>query len=275
MHDKSNDSGFQLSGSAPENYERYVKIFLAPFVEAILQRANIEAGNAVLDLACGTGFVAREASGLVGSTGRVAGLDINASMLEVARAVSTNSNPPIEWHQASAEEMPFEDAIFNALLCSHGIMFFPDLQKVVNEMCRVTASGGRIVASFWAGPMERSPYMEAARLRLEKALAEGSVGINDHGWRLDREETAAVFRDSGFEAVIAETIEEMVSLPPVAEFLPGHIASLPCANEFEALEPAARQRLYNDVTNDLAAYIQGDGTLLVPFVVHVVAGTRQ
>ena len=274
MNAKSNDSGFQLAGSAPENYERYVKVFLAPFVEAIMQRAKLEPGNAVLDLACGTGFVARAASGLVGSTGRVAGLDINGSMLEVARVASTNSNPPIEWHEASAEEMPFEDAKLNALLCSQGIMFFPELRKAVNEMHRVTATGGRIVASFWAGPMERSPYMEATRLRLEKALPEGSVGINDQGWRLDWEEIAAIFRDSGFEAIITETIEEMVSLPPVAEFLPGHVASLPCANEFEALEPAVRQLLYNDVTNDLAAYIQGDGTVLVPFVVYVVAGTR-
>lgn len=93
------------------------------------------------------------------------------------------------------------------------------------------------------------------------------------GWRREREETAAISWDSGLREVIAETVKEMVSLPPVADFLPGHVASLPYASEFEELEPAVRQHLYDDITNDLAAYIQGDGTLLVPFVVHIVAGT--
>ena len=170
--------------------------------------------------------------------------------------------------------MPFEDAMFNTLLCSHGIMFFPDLQKVVNEMRRVTAPGGRVLASFWAGPVERSPYMGATHVRIGKVLPEGSVGFGTQGWRLDREETAAIFRDSGWQEVVAETLVETVSLPPVADFLPGHVASLPCAREFEALEPAVRQVLYDDITNDLAGYIQGDGTVLVPFVVHMVAGVR-
>ena len=77
----SDDSGFQLTGSGPESYERYVNVFMAPFVDAVIQRAKLAKGDAVLDVACGPGFVARAASSLVGSTGRVAGLDINAGML--------------------------------------------------------------------------------------------------------------------------------------------------------------------------------------------------
>ncbi len=140
----SNESGFQLAGTGPESYERYIGVFMAPFVDAVIQRAKLTRGSAVLDVACGTGFVARAASSLVGSTGRVAGLDINPGMLEVARAASANANPSIEWHQASAEEIPFEDATFDAVLCSQGIMFLPDLRNGVKEFCRVAAPGGRV-----------------------------------------------------------------------------------------------------------------------------------
>lgn len=268
----SNESGFQLAGTGPESYERYIGVYMAPFVDAVIQRAKLARGDAVLDVACGTGFVARAASSLVGSTGRVAGLDINPGMLEVARAASASANPSIEWHQASAEEMPFEDATFDAVLCSQGIMFLPDLRNGVNELCRVAAPGGRVVASFWAS-LERNIFIAASIRRMEKALPEGSV--SKQAFRLDRDETAAMFRDSGLQGIVAETVEEMVSLPPIADFLPGHAASLPYAGEFEALDPAVRQRLYDEITNDLAAYIQGDGTLLVPFVVHMVSGIRQ
>ncbi len=270
----SNESGFQLAGTGPESYERYIGVFMAPFVDAVIQRAKLTRGGAVLDVACGTGFVARAASSLVGSTGRVAGLDINPGMLEVARAASASANPSIEWHQASAEEIPFEDATFDAVLCSQGIMFLPDLRNGVKELCRVAAPGGRVVASFWAS-LERSIYIAASIGRMEKALPEGSMGVIGQAFRLDRDETAAIFRDSGLKGVVAETVEEMVSLPPIADYLPGHAASLPYAGEFEALDPAVRQRLYDEITDDLAAYIQGDGTVLVPFAVHMVSGIRQ
>lgn len=268
----SNESGFQLAGTGPESYERYIGVYMAPFVDAVIQRAKLARGDAVLDVACGTGFVARAASSLVGSTGRVAGLDINPGMLEVARAASANANLSIEWHQASAEEIPFEDATFDAVLCSQGIMFLPDLRNGVKELCRVAAPGGRVVASFWAS-LERNIFIAASIRRMEKALPEGSV--SKQAFRLDRDETAAMFRDSGLQGIVAETVEEMVSLPPIADFLPGHAASLPYAGEFEALDPAVRQRLYDEITDDLAAYIQGDGTVLVPFAVHMVTGIRQ
>ena len=91
VDEMSNKSGFQLAGTGPESYERYIGVDMAPFVDAVIQRAKLARGDAVLDVACGTGFVARAASSLGGSTGRVAGLDINPGMLEVARAASANA----------------------------------------------------------------------------------------------------------------------------------------------------------------------------------------
>jgi ubiquinone/menaquinone biosynthesis C-methylase UbiE len=266
-------SGFQLAGSAPENYDRFISVFMAPFVDAIVRRASIQPGDSVLDVACGTGAVARAASALVGDAGSVAGLDINAGMLAAAHKVATAANQDIEWHEASAESMPFEDARFNAVLSSQGIMFFPDLRQGLSEMCRVAAHGGRVIASFWAGPLGRSPYIAASNQRLEPVVPEG-MQVVEQAFGVDRDEVASIFRALGMTEITAETVEEMVSLPPIADYFPGYAASLPYADDFEALSPAVKQRLYEEITSDLASYVQGDGTLRVPFVLHIVAGTR-
>ena len=152
-------------------------------------------------------------------------------------------------------------------------MFFPDLRKGVKEMGRVTALGGRIVATFWAG-IEHSPYMAATFLSMDQALPQGSMDFMQQAFRLNRDGITAVFRETRLKGITAETIEEIVSLPPIAEFLPGYVASLPCSSEFEALSPADRQFLYDGINHELATYIQADGTVLVPFTVHLVSGIR-
>jgi ubiquinone/menaquinone biosynthesis C-methylase UbiE len=91
----SNKSGFQVSGTAPENYDRYTSVFMSPFVDVLVQKANLSNGNAVLDVACGTGIVARRAASDVGLGGRIVGLDPNGGMLQVAQTVSANIEPEI------------------------------------------------------------------------------------------------------------------------------------------------------------------------------------
>jgi SAM-dependent methyltransferase len=152
-------------------------------------------------------------------------------------------------------------------------MFFPDLRQGLSEMCRVATHGGRVVASFWAAPLERSPYIASSNQRLEPFVPEG-MRLVEQAFGIDRDEVASIFRELGVAEITAETVEEKISLPPVADYFPGYAASLPYADDFDALDSAVKQRLYEDITTDLASYLQDDGTLLVPFVLHMVAGTR-
>src|SRR5215207_11707155 len=113
-------------GSAPENYERYfVPVIGAPLATDLVDVAALRPGERVLDVACGTGVVARLAAERVEATGTVAGIDLNPGMLAVARSVT----PPgmvIEWHQSSAEAMPLPDEAFDVVLCQLGLQFVPD-----------------------------------------------------------------------------------------------------------------------------------------------------
>lgn len=119
--------GFQLRGSAPERYEWYLHPIMAPFVAALIEAGRLQPGSAVLDVACGTGFIARAAAARVGPTGRIAGTDLNPGMLDVAAASSRDVRPEIEWRVAPA---------------------------------------GRVAGTVWL-PIDRSPYMRAQQRSIE------------------------------------------------------------------------------------------------------------
>ena len=88
----------------------------APLATDLIDIAALGLGERVLDVACGTGVVARLAAERVGATGTVAGIDLNPGMLEVARSV-TPPSMAIEWHESSAEAIPLPDEAFDVVLC--------------------------------------------------------------------------------------------------------------------------------------------------------------
>src|SRR5687767_521735 len=100
--------------NAAEVYERQlVQVMLAPGAPKLIDLAEVRPGMHVLDVACGTGVVARLAPERVGTAGRVVGLDINAAMLSVARGLPPVGGASVEWLEASALEMPLSDAAFD------------------------------------------------------------------------------------------------------------------------------------------------------------------
>src|SRR5688572_16510230 len=105
------DESWQVSAEAAEIYEsRFVPAIFAEWAPRIADAADVNAGANVLDVACGTGVVARECArrGAV-----VTGLDLNPGMLSVARRIS----PSVTWRQGDAAALPFPDAVFDAALC--------------------------------------------------------------------------------------------------------------------------------------------------------------
>ena len=118
------DKGF--GGTAADNYQRFfVPAIGAPVARDLLGVARLQPGERVLDVACGTGVVARLAAERVGSAGMVAGLDVNPGMLAVARS-QTSTGVSIDWHEASAEAIPLRDGAFDIVLCQMGLKFVPN-----------------------------------------------------------------------------------------------------------------------------------------------------
>jgi ubiquinone/menaquinone biosynthesis C-methylase UbiE len=151
---------WQVGGSAAELYQRYLVPAIASLWAAdLIDRAAPRPGERVLDVACGTGVVARLAAERMGS-GRVVGLDINAGMLAAARSLSPGAGPSIEWYEGSALTMPFPDASFDLCLCQLGLQFFPDRPAAMREMFRVLQLGGRVALSVFSA-IEHTPVTNA------------------------------------------------------------------------------------------------------------------
>jgi SAM-dependent methyltransferase len=124
---------WQLDGSAPELYERcLVPAITRIWASDLIDRAGPKPGQSLLDVACGTGVVARLAAERM-RTGRVVGLDLNEGMLAVARSVPV-TGAPIEWREGSALSLPFENRSFDLVLCQLGVQFFPDRSLALREM---------------------------------------------------------------------------------------------------------------------------------------------
>jgi ubiquinone/menaquinone biosynthesis C-methylase UbiE len=149
-------SSFQLAAQQAQSYETYTRAFMEGSAQLLAESAGIDPGAIVLDLACGTGLVARHVAGIVSATGRVVGADINPAMLEIARGTVGNT---VEWVQSPCDDLPFDNHTFTHVICQQGFQFFPDLVAAMREAGRVLQPGGALLATVWATPGQ-NPYIE-------------------------------------------------------------------------------------------------------------------
>ena len=117
--------GQSYGGTAPENYERYfVPAIGGPVAADLIAEAALRPGERVLDVACGTGIVARLAAERVGPTGTVAGLDVNPGMLAVARSMAASAGAAVRGYETSAESIPVPADAFDVVFCQLGLRRF-------------------------------------------------------------------------------------------------------------------------------------------------------
>jgi ubiquinone/menaquinone biosynthesis C-methylase UbiE len=132
--------------SVAEVYERsMVPAAFALWAADLLALLALQPGSRLLDVAGGTGIVARMAAPHTGATGVVVGLDLHGGMLAVARAQA----PTGVWVQGSATALPCTTAAFDVVVCQQGVQFFPDRLAALQEMARVLRPGGRVAVVVW------------------------------------------------------------------------------------------------------------------------------
>jgi ubiquinone/menaquinone biosynthesis C-methylase UbiE len=259
------------TGDAAENYQRYfVPAIGAPVADHLLKVAALRPNERVLDVACGTGVVTRQASELVGQTGVVAGLDVNPGMLVVARA-TTPPGTAIEWHEASAEEMPFPAASFDAVLCQMGLQFIPHKEAALSEMRRVLAPGGRLIINL---PGPTPPAFGILAEALARHIGPQAEGFVNQVFSLhDTAEIQSLLSGAGFPDVSAETHDEPLSLPAPEEFLWQFVHSTPLAAAVAGAEEERLTSLERDVVAKWQPFV--DDHALVVKVRMVTATARK
>jgi ubiquinone/menaquinone biosynthesis C-methylase UbiE len=262
--------GEAYRGSVPENYERYfIPAIGAPLANDLVGIAALRSGERVLDVACGTGVVARLASGAVGATGTVAGLDVNPGMLAVARS-TTPPGVAIDWHEASAEAMPLPDASFDAVLCQMGLQFVPDKHAALTEMRRVLAPNGRRILNVPGPTPQLFVLMGEALARHIGAEAAGFV--NQVFSLHDTAQIQNLISGAGFRDVSVQAGTRLLRLPPPEEFLWQYVQSTPLADAVAQVNDEARGSLERDVVARWQDFVK-DSALM--FEVRMVVATAR
>ena len=243
---------WQLEGSAAELYQRYlVPAITTKWAEDLVDRARVRAGEAVLDIACGTGVVARLAAKRM-RYGRVTGLDLNAAMLAVARGV-LNEGAPITWIEGSALDLPFPPDNFDVVLCQLGLQFFPDQERALREMRRVLKKSGRAALSVYS-PIERTPGAHAFVLALDEVLGPNSSRIKrgEHSFA-DPAQLEKLLKGSGFDPVDVQTVEQTIAFPSVLDYVRFQLLATPMTALLKDKGEPDRQTIISSVASKTTA----------------------
>jgi ubiquinone/menaquinone biosynthesis C-methylase UbiE len=182
-----------------EVYEKVlVKPLFRPFAEELIARLNPTRGESLIDVACGTGIVARVAREKMGPAARIVGVDVAPAMLAVARKVDST----IEWREGNAMSLPVaNDERFSLLTCHQGLQFFPDKAAAVGEMRRVLAPGGRAAIATWL-PLHDIPVAMELNDVAERHV--GKIVDSRHSFG-NRDALKNLLTDGGFDNVRVDT----------------------------------------------------------------------
>jgi len=256
-------------GNPPANYERFfVPAIGAPLATDLIRHSALRQGERVLDVACGTGVVARLAAHQVGATGSVAGLDINPGMLAVARS-TTPSGMTIEWHEASAEAMPLSGASFDVVLCQMGLQFMPDKHAALREMLRVLVRGGRLILNA-PGPTPR-PFVILGEALARHIGAEAAGFVTQVFSLHDTAEIEDLVIGAGFHDVSVQSDTKLQRLPAPEEFLWQYVRSTPLAGAVAQVGDEHRASLERDVVAKWQEYVKNGALELEVRVVVAMA----
>ncbi|MCA9592034.1 MAG: methyltransferase domain-containing protein [Myxococcales bacterium] len=201
----------QVSGSAAEIYESFfLPALFSEWAARSVARARLEPGQSLLDVACGTGAVAREAKKRI-SACRVIGLDRNDGMLRVARSRA----PDIEFREGRAESLPWDDGTFDAVTCQFGLMFFEDRARALSEMWRVLRRGGTLVIAVWASLEDTPGYAAMVALIQRLFGAEVASELRVPYCLGDRRELLRLLDGAGISAPDIETPTGIARFPSI------------------------------------------------------------
>ncbi len=135
----------EIWGLTGESYDE-ISRGSADAIEHCLDRLRPSSGEKILDVATGTGWTARR---LAGRGARVVGIDLSPAIIEAARRLSAVEGHGVTYRVADAEELPFADQQFDAVISTFGVIFASKPQAAAAELARVCRRGGHLALTAW------------------------------------------------------------------------------------------------------------------------------
>ncbi|MTJ81471.1 MAG: methyltransferase domain-containing protein [Telmatospirillum sp.] len=275
MADLMEQTGWQIAESGPDAYERYiVPAWMGGWARNLVTMAALSPGERVLELACGTGVVSREAGKVLGPAGEVTGVDRDRGMLRAARTYAVAAGlDAIRWSEGDASHIPAASGSFDVVLCQQGLQFFPDRPGALREMARVLRPGGRVLLSVWRS-LDRCPVLSAVCGALGRRFGARAEGVFHASCSLhDPDTLRSLLAGAGFDGIHIRLEARMARHPSLQTFLSGYLSVFPMAAEIAALDDSDRASLFDGIIAELGPYRDDDG-LAAPMEAYVVAAHR-
>ena len=263
-----------FAGSIPKFYDTYlVPLLFEPYAADLVNRLASRSLSRVLEVAAGTGVVTRALASVLPERVSIVATDLNQPMLDQASALGTTR--PVEWRQADAMRLPFQDGTFDAVVCQFGVMFFPDKPQALSEARRVLRPGGVLVFNVW-DRLEENEFADTVTAALASVFPEDPprfLARTPHGYH-ERSRIEQDLVSSGFSAppeIVTLAARSRAKSPrdPAIAFCQG----TPLRSEIEA-HGASRLGEATDLAADAIGRRFGRGAVDGKMQAHVVTIER-
>ena len=227
------DPNVVFEGAIPENYDRYLgPVIFEPYAKDLAARARKVRPKSVLEIACGTGIVTRMLCDSLGPEVRIIATDLNPGMLVFARK-KFNAYENVNWQEADAEKLPFQNGSFDAVICQFGLMFVPDKQAAMREAYRVLGRGGVFLFNVWDA-MERNPYAWIAHRTIGSFFKTDPPTFYQIPFSFyDDRSIRELLRVAGFSKIEAQSLNLPCSSVSAGEFATGLARGNPVASAIQ------------------------------------------
>ena len=270
-HRHSRDADKVFTGSIPELYDTHlVPLIFEPYAADLVDRLASRLPARVLELAAGTGVVTRAMASVLPESVSIVATDLNQPMID--HASSRGTRRAVEWRQADAMQLPFQNETFDAVVCQFGVMFFPEKLRAYSEARRVLRSGGVFIFNVW-DRIEENEFADVVTTALEILFPEDPprfLARTPHGY-YDHETIKRDLAKGGFTAspeiitLAARSRAESVRIPAIA-----YCQGTPLRNEIEARD-AWRLGEATDIAAEAIAQRFGRGTVDGKIQAHIIS----
>lgn len=264
------ESTLQAQIDAANAYEAlFVPALFGQWAPKVADAVRIQPDERALDVACGTGILAREIASRIGARGHVAGVDPSPGMIAVAGRMA----PGIEWREGVAESLPFPAGSFDVVVSQFGLMFFPDRRRALGEMARVLAAGGRLAVAVF-DDLDSMPAYAAEVALLERMAGQQAADALRAPFVLgDRDELARLFSQAGFAAVEIATHAGTARFPTIRTMVEADLRGwLPVMGV--VLTEEQIDHVLAGADQALSAYATERGHAEFPISVHLVTAVK-
>ncbi len=259
----------QVSHKAAEVYEDFfVPALFQQWAGRVADAAHIQKGQHVLDVACGTGILARTIAERLGEGSSIVGLDINDGML----AVAAHKAPSIDWRHGTAEALPFDNDSFDVVVSQFGLMFFENRPLALQEMVRVLRPRGHFAIAVWDSLDHTPGYFTLINL-LQRLFGEAVASSLHAPFVLGEPQVLRkLFSEAGIPEATITTVRGTAHFPSIQSWVYTDVKGWVLA---DMLNDRQFELLLREAEQTLSSYVTTEGEVIFDVPAHIISGVKK